>query len=72
MMPFHPRFGGFRLAIRQEVNDFVALHVDQDAPEFPSTTEGEVIYSKLYYLLYWLCWKRHHATKNGDRAGLYS
>ncbi len=70
-MRFHPRFGGFCLAIRQKVNHFVALHVDQNAAEFPPTTEGKVIYSKLYYVLYWLCWKCHHATQNGHPAGLY-
>ena len=40
MMRLHPRFCRFGLAIRQEVNDLVALHVDQNSAEFPATTEG--------------------------------
>src|SRR6266699_3415805 len=70
-MRAHPGGGGFCLAIRQKVNDFVALHVDQNTAEFPATPEGEVIYSKLYHLLDWLCRQRHHAAENGHPTGLY-
>src|SRR5438477_10262138 len=38
---------------------------------FPPTTEGEIIYPKLYYWFDWLCWKRHHATQNSHPARLY-
>jgi hypothetical protein len=51
-MRLHPHFCCFALAIGQEVNDLVALHVEQKAAAFPATTEGEVVASKLYDLLY--------------------
>jgi len=69
---FHPGFRCFCLAVRQEVNHLVALHIDENAAKLPPTTKGEVIYSKLYYLFYWRCWKGHDAAEDGHPAGLYS
>ncbi len=46
-MRFHPDFCCFCLPVGQEVNDLVALHVDENAAKPPATTESEVIYSKL-------------------------
>src|SRR5260221_1505492 len=48
----HPGSGGFCLTGGQEGNDVVALHVNQNAAEFSSTTEGEVIYFPLHYPFY--------------------
>jgi hypothetical protein len=67
----HPGSSGFCLPVRQEVNHVVALHVNQDAAEFPATTEGEVIYSQLHYLFYWRGWSCHYAAENGHPARLY-
>jgi hypothetical protein len=50
----------------------MTLHIYQDRAEFPPTTEGKVIYSKLRYLFYWCWWKRHDAADNRHPAGLYS
>src|SRR5260370_26337289 len=43
---FHPSFGRFYLAIRQEINDVVPSHVYPPAAESSSTTYGEVNYPK--------------------------
>src|SRR5205085_2907326 len=66
-MRLHPGFCCFSFAIRQEVNDLVALQVQQDRAEFSPTTEGKVIYSKLRYPFSGCCWKDHETTK--DRCG---
>src|SRR5271165_1989756 len=65
-VPFHPDFCCFRFAIRQEINDVVALHVDQDRAEFSPTTEGKIIDSKLHDPFSGCSWK-HHDTAN-DRG----
>jgi len=63
-MRTHPSSGGFFLAIRQEIDCLVALHIYQDRAEFPSTTEREIIYSKLRYAFYGCCWKDHDTAKD--------
>src|SRR5229473_8383826 len=63
-MRFHPSFGRFCLAIRQEINDVVALQVYQDGAEFSPTTESEIIYPKLCYLFSGCCWKDHDTAKD--------
>jgi hypothetical protein len=68
----HPSGSGFRFAVRQDINHFVAGHVYKDRPKFSSPTEREIIYSKLYHLLYCFSWKRHDPTKNRHPGGLYS
>src|SRR5258708_29773915 len=70
-MRTHPSSGGFFLAIRQEIDCLVALHIYQDGAEFPSTTEREIIYSKLRYVFYGQRWERHDASENRRSARLY-
>jgi hypothetical protein len=43
----HPSSSGFCLSIRQHINHFMALHVDQDGAKFSPTTEREIIDAKL-------------------------
>ena len=52
------------MPIRQEINDVVALQVDQDGAEFSPTTESEIIYPKLCYLFSGCCWKDHDTAKD--------
>src|SRR6266704_3847994 len=70
-MRTHPSSGGFFLAIRQEVDCLVALHIYQDRAKFPSTTEGEIVYSKLRDVFYGQCWKCHDTSENRRPARLY-
>jgi hypothetical protein len=70
-MRTHPSSGGFFLAIRQEIDCLVALHIYQDRAEVPSTTEREIIYSKLRDVFYRQCWERHDASENRRSARLY-
>src|SRR6266487_1643426 len=63
-MRTHPSSGGFFLAIRQEIDCLVALHIYQDRAEIPSTTEREILYSKLRYAFYGCCWKDHDTAKD--------
>jgi hypothetical protein len=69
-MGVHPGSSGFRLAVRQDINHFVADHVHKDRPEFSSPAECEIVYPKLNHLLDWFSWKRHDPTKNCHPRGL--
>jgi len=63
-MRLHPGCRGFCLTIWQEIDDLVAIEIDQDSAERSATQKRKIVYAKTSNALCWLRWQSHHPANN--------
>ncbi len=70
-MASYPSGNRLDIAIGQQVNDVMALHIDQNGSKGSTTTEGKVVKAKHRDLAYRHRWRAHDPTQDAHVRRLY-